>query len=56
MKGYTSGEYAGTTADRKRTMYEVTNNNAHSWVEVYLKDKAGLRLNRRKAFKSRAAR
>ncbi|WLD93722.1 transglutaminase domain-containing protein [Alkalihalobacillus sp. AL-G] len=34
VKGFTRGEYAGTleNGDRK---YEITNSNAHSWVEVY---------------------
>lgn len=34
VKGYTSGQYIGESADGKK-MYTVTNNNAHSWVEVY---------------------
>ncbi|WP_239094449.1 transglutaminase domain-containing protein [Bacillus sp. B15-48] len=34
VKGYTSGEYIRTLESGKR-VYEVTNNNAHSWVEVY---------------------
>lgn len=34
VKGYTEGEYKETFKDGRR-LYEVTNNNAHSWVEVY---------------------
>lgn len=34
VKGYTEGEYKGIGNPGKR-IYEVTNNNAHSWVEVY---------------------
>ncbi|MBD1383130.1 DUF4129 domain-containing transglutaminase family protein [Metabacillus arenae] len=34
VKGYTNGDYVGTI-DGSRSEYEVTNNNAHSWVEVY---------------------
>lgn len=34
VKGYTEGEYKDTLEDGRR-VYEVTNNNAHSWVEVY---------------------
>ena len=34
VKGYTSGEYKGA-GDHNGHIYEVTNNNAHSWVEVY---------------------
>jgi transglutaminase-like putative cysteine protease len=33
-KGYTEGEYQGPTESGKRG-YTITNNNAHSWVEVY---------------------
>lgn len=34
VKGYTEGEYRGHNDNRKME-FEVTNNNAHSWVEVY---------------------
>ncbi|WP_079504143.1 transglutaminase TgpA family protein [Mesobacillus jeotgali] len=34
VKGYTEGEYI-ETLDNGRRLYEVTNNNAHSWVEGY---------------------
>ncbi|MCZ0756490.1 DUF4129 domain-containing transglutaminase family protein [Anoxybacillus sp. J5B_2022] len=34
VKGYTSGQYIGESEDGKK-MYTITNNNAHSWVEVY---------------------
>jgi transglutaminase-like putative cysteine protease len=34
VKGYTSGDYIKTLESGKR-LYEVTNNHAHSWVEVY---------------------
>ncbi len=34
VKGYTSGEYVRTLESGNR-LYEITNNNAHSWVEVY---------------------
>jgi transglutaminase-like putative cysteine protease len=34
VKGYTEGEYFETLESGAR-VYEVTNNNAHSWVEVY---------------------
>jgi transglutaminase-like putative cysteine protease len=34
VKGYTSGDYI-RTLDSGNRMYEVTNNHAHSWVEVY---------------------
>ena len=32
-KGYTEGEYA--SSEKSRKVYKVTNNNAHSWVEVF---------------------
>ncbi|USK55553.1 transglutaminaseTgpA domain-containing protein [Cytobacillus solani] len=34
VKGYTEGEYKGISESGSR-MFEITNNNAHSWVEVY---------------------
>lgn len=34
VKGYTSGDYV-RVLDSGNRMYEVTNNHAHSWVEVY---------------------
>ncbi|WP_210367624.1 transglutaminaseTgpA domain-containing protein [Bacillus sp. REN3] len=34
VKGYTEGEYKETTNNGRR-LYEITNNNAHSWVEAY---------------------
>jgi len=36
-KGFTSGEVIGET-DTDKNVYEVTNANAHSWVEVYFPD------------------
>lgn len=38
VKGFTGGEYVGTTvtgANGELNVYEITNSNAHSWVEVY---------------------
>ncbi|KMJ56647.1 hypothetical protein AB685_20480 [Bacillus sp. LL01] len=34
VKGYTQGEFVDVT-DNSTRIFEVTNNNAHSWVEVY---------------------
>lgn len=34
VKGYTEGEYIDTLENGRR-LYDVTNNNAHSWVEGY---------------------
>ena len=34
VKGYTSGEYQKNITENVK-LYEITNNNAHSWVEVY---------------------
>lgn len=34
VKGYTEGEYQGLGEDSKK-IFEITNDNAHSWVEVY---------------------
>ena len=36
VKGYTGGEFLKSSeADTSKQIYEITNNNAHSWVEVY---------------------
>ena len=43
VKGYTAGEFSGSDGQLRK--YEITNDNAHSWVEVYLPDAAGFRLN-----------
>ncbi|WP_373895279.1 DUF3488 and DUF4129 domain-containing transglutaminase family protein [Virgibacillus sp. CBA3643] len=37
-KGFTSGEMIEASADDSHDVYEVTNANAHSWVEVYFPD------------------
>ncbi|MBB6447657.1 transglutaminase-like domain-containing protein [Bacillus benzoevorans] len=36
VKGYTAGEFNGS--NRNLQLYEITNDNAHSWVEVYFPD------------------
>jgi transglutaminase-like putative cysteine protease len=36
VKGYTAGEFSGSDGQLRK--YEITNDNAHSWVEVYLPD------------------
>ncbi|NEU32251.1 peptidase [bacterium LRH843] len=35
VKGFSQGEKVELPDDDERTVYEVTNGNAHSWVEVY---------------------
>ncbi|MGF9784559.1 DUF4129 domain-containing transglutaminase family protein [Bacillus velezensis] len=49
VKGYTSGEYKGA-GDHKGHIYEVTNNNAHSWVEVYFPDQGWVTFEPTKGF------
>ncbi|WP_042357585.1 transglutaminase TgpA family protein [Bacillus rubiinfantis] len=37
VKGFTGGEFeANSRDDNTKKVYEITNNNAHSWVEVFL--------------------
>ncbi len=36
VKGYTAGEFSGSDGQLRK--YEITNDNAHSWVEVYFPD------------------
>lgn len=50
VKGYTSGQFAGTSPDKKQTVYEVTNNNAHSWVEVYFEGQGWVTFEPTKGF------
>src|SRR5699024_6506512 len=38
VKGFTSGEQISSSLDDTEEVYEVTNANAHSWVEVYFSD------------------
>ncbi|WP_049628017.1 DUF4129 domain-containing transglutaminase family protein [Bacillus sp. JFL15] len=49
VKGYTSGEYKGA-GDHNGQIYEVTNNNAHSWVEVYFPDQGWVTFEPTKGF------
>ncbi len=35
VKGYTGGTYVDTIDGSDERIYKITNNNAHSWVEVY---------------------
>ncbi|MEH6992772.1 transglutaminaseTgpA domain-containing protein [Neobacillus drentensis] len=36
VKGYTGGDFLDySEGDTSKSIYEITNNNAHSWVEVY---------------------
>ncbi len=49
VKGYTSGEYKGA-GDHNGHIYEVTNNNAHSWVEVYFPDQGWVTFEPTKGF------
>lgn len=38
VKGFSPGDVKGTNLETKMKNYVVTNNNAHSWVEVYIPD------------------
>ncbi|MBT2572572.1 transglutaminase domain-containing protein [Bacillus sp. ISL-51] len=49
VKGYTSGEYKAA-GDQNGSIYEVTNNNAHSWVEVYFPDQGWVTFEPTKGF------
>lgn len=49
VKGYTPGQFVETTSEGLE-VYEVTSNNAHSWVEVYFSGIGWVPLNRRSVF------
>ncbi|MCP6681929.1 DUF4129 domain-containing transglutaminase family protein [Bacillus nakamurai] len=49
VKGYTSGEYKAA-GNQNGSIYEVTNNNAHSWVEVYFPDQGWVTFEPTKGF------
>ncbi|MEC1752038.1 DUF4129 domain-containing transglutaminase family protein [Bacillus mojavensis] len=49
VKGYTSGEYK-EAGNKKGSIYEVTNNNAHSWVEVYFPEQGWVTFEPTKGF------
>ncbi|MFJ6206616.1 transglutaminase TgpA family protein [Bacillus pumilus] len=49
VKGYTSGQLYETQMDGNN-VYEVTNNNAHSWVEVYFPNRGWVTFEATKGF------
>lgn len=49
VKGYTSGEYK-EAGNKNGNIYEVTNNNAHSWVEVYFPEQGWVTFEPTKGF------
>ncbi|MBE1868236.1 DUF4129 domain-containing transglutaminase family protein [Bacillus subtilis] len=49
VKGYTSGEYK-EAGNKNGSIYEVTNNNAHSWVEVYFPEQGWVTFEPTKGF------
>ncbi|WP_342689488.1 DUF4129 domain-containing protein [Bacillus pumilus] len=49
VKGYTSGQLYETQMDGNN-VYEVTNNNAHSWVEVYFPNRGWVTFEPTKGF------
>ncbi|ALC83862.1 MULTISPECIES: DUF4129 domain-containing transglutaminase family protein [Bacillus] len=51
VKGYTSGDYA-QTVDGDIRRYEVSNNNAHSWVEAYFPGQGWVTFEPTKGFTS----
>ncbi|WP_254778935.1 transglutaminase domain-containing protein [Bacillus sp. cl95] len=51
VKGYTEGEFKEYTTDEAaKKIYEITNNNAHSWVEVYFPNQGWVTFEPTKGF------
>jgi transglutaminase-like putative cysteine protease len=51
VKGYTGGEFLEYSEnDPSKQIYEITNNNAHSWVEVYFPDQGWVPFEPTKGF------
>ena len=49
VKGYTEGTLDNTLASAEgENVYTITNDNAHSWVEVYFPDTDGFHSNQQK--------
>ncbi|MGF7536212.1 DUF4129 domain-containing transglutaminase family protein [Bacillus mexicanus] len=49
VKGYTSGQYKAA-GNKNGNIYKVTNNNAHSWVEVYFPEQGWVTFEPTKGF------
>jgi transglutaminase-like putative cysteine protease len=51
VKGFTGGDYIQSSdQDQGKQIYQVTNNNAHSWVEVYLPNQGWVAFEPTKGF------
>lgn len=53
VKGYTEGDFRGMTDSGKR-LYVITNNNAHSWVEVFFPEVGWVPFEPTKGFSNNA--
>jgi transglutaminase-like putative cysteine protease len=50
IKGFTGGDFLEYGKDNAQQIYEITNNNAHSWVEVFIPNQGWVQFEPTKGF------
>jgi transglutaminase-like putative cysteine protease len=52
IKGFTGGDYLESNKENSNQIYEITNNNAHAWVEVFIPGQGWVSFEPTKGFSS----